>query len=142
MPTLEHADRTGRVRRMVTQLSSTTRTPREARAFVEESLRAWGLPESLVADVLLATSELVTNAVQHAGAEPVVELRAGDRRLVLRVRDHTTRTPTRKPLTRSAPGGRGLVMVEALSSRWGHTLDEQGKWVWAEFPLDSGSRRR
>jgi hypothetical protein len=80
--------------------------------------------------------------LEHADGDPVVELRAGDGRLLLRVRDQTARTPTRKPLTRSAPGGRGLIMVEAVSSRWGHTLDERGKWVWAEFPLDTQSRRR
>ena len=30
-------------------------------------------------------------------------------------------------------GGRGLILVEALSDRWGIDVDDQGKSVWVAF---------
>ena len=37
--------------------------------------------------------------------------------------------------TQGATGGRGLRIVEKLSSRWGTSTGEEGTTVWAEVPV-------
>ena len=39
--------------------------------------------------------------------------------------------PRRAPIDPTAPRGRGLQMVDALTSAWGVTLHADGKTVWA-----------
>jgi len=90
--------------------------------------------ESLVQAAELAVSELVTNAVRastqarSAGPPgspiglPVVELRlAGDRqRLLVEVSDHDPGPPVPTAVDPERDGGRGLLLVEAVSERWGY----------------------
>jgi anti-sigma regulatory factor (Ser/Thr protein kinase) len=131
----EKALTTGRLHRLITHLPPATASAGKARTFVSRGLRAWGLSESLSYDIVLSTSELVTNAVEHGRGEVAVELRLVGRRVVLRVWDDLRETPV---LTRpgvSSPRGRGLAIVEALAASWGCQHAEDGKWVWAEFSL-------
>jgi hypothetical protein len=90
--------------------------------------------ESLVQAAELAVSELVTNAVRASiqarsatppGSStglPVVELRlAGDRqRLLVEVSDHDPGPPVPTAVDPERDGGRGLLLVEAVSERWGY----------------------
>jgi hypothetical protein len=58
--------------------------------------------------------------------------------VLVAVADAITRPPIRLDLGPDAEGGRGLAVVEALSSRWGwHTTTMAGlaKVVWAEWRL-------
>lgn len=90
-------------------------------------------------DLLLLTTELVTNAVKHAGVDEDSKLRlrveatAQLRRVSVFDPGSTTR-PRVKDLDVSEPGGMGLFLVETLSSRWGSDREGDGSTrVWFEL---------
>lgn len=132
-------------------LGPVTTAPRCARATVREALTAWGL-RHLTEHAEAITSELVTNAitisVQKAppGTQPrriALSLTTEPARAELCIRvwdpDPTPPVPVR-------PGdldenGRGLIIVAALSQRWGwHPAPNGGKHTWATLPLHSPPR--
>lgn len=78
----------------------------------------------------LLVSELVTNAVLHAGT--VVRLRVlGDgARVRIEVSDGINAPPSRRRYSAEAATGRGLGLVEALAAEWGTRSDVAGKTVW------------
>jgi anti-sigma regulatory factor (Ser/Thr protein kinase) len=83
----------------------------------------------------LLTGELVSNAVQHGPTDG--DLRVGVRvdgaRVRVSVRDEGPDQPRLEHLDVAAPGGRGLVLVEALSTAWGTVVHaDGGKTVWFE----------
>jgi anti-sigma regulatory factor (Ser/Thr protein kinase) len=100
-----------------------------ARHFVGRCLERWGHLNT--EDAMLVTSELVSNAVQHAVGAIVVRLallRAG---LLLEVRDGSRLVPVaREP---DLAGGRGLQVVDRLCVRWGVRWHDNGKIVWCEL---------
>jgi anti-sigma regulatory factor (Ser/Thr protein kinase) len=121
----------------------TSRAVSDARRRVVATLRSWGLPsDSEVLDsVELATSELVTNAVNHAGAEPIaVRIRLRGEVLRVDVRDSSGRLPKPRPPAVTDENGRGLLIVAALASRYGVEATPVGKRCWAEFPVPTASR--
>jgi signal transduction histidine kinase len=82
----------------------------------------------------LLTSELVSNAVRHAGA-PLVELTCGAAAGSVRVEvadagDGSGRKPM--PRTPDHTGGWGLYLLDELASRWG-VIDHDGTRVWFEI---------
>jgi anti-sigma regulatory factor (Ser/Thr protein kinase) len=112
-----------------------------ARAHVRQLLWEWNHAE-LGEDVGLVASELVTNAVRaSAGLGPAIAplrlwLGSDTHRVLLAVADTSPRSPVRLNLPPDAEGGRGLALVEALSSRWGWhptTMASLVKVVWAEW---------
>jgi len=117
-----------------------------ARAHLRQLLRQWGHAE-LGEDAGIVISELVTNAVV-ASAElrpavaPVLMWLGSDRRRVLAaVADASPRPPVRLNPGSDAERGRGLALVEALSSRWGWypaSITGLRKFTWAEWHLPSG----
>lgn len=96
-------------------------------------LRDWGFGDKRWLDaVAVVVSEVVTNAVQHGGGPLIaVALEARTAPVVLSVADSSAVTPRRRePDDR---GGRGLLLLDALSERW-YVLDENGgKRVHVEF---------
>ncbi|SER97546.1 Anti-sigma regulatory factor (Ser/Thr protein kinase) [Actinokineospora terrae] len=124
---------TGRVRQLATRLPPASTSAGEARDFVSAALRSWSVAEDLVSDVVLATSELVTNAIEHSAGEIRVELSLTGGRVLLRVGDDADTLPVRKAPDLLSERSRGLTIVIALSESWGHEPDGTGKWVWAEF---------
>lgn len=104
-----------------------------ARHFVLGTLAAWGIDGDTVEIATLCLSELVTNAMIHtdAGCELRVVLDRGV--LTTTVRDGGSSVVvdfsslTVDPL---AAHGRGLQLVDALSTRWGSELDAVGMTVW------------
>ncbi len=118
-----------------------------ARAHLRQFLGQWGTAE-LGQDAAVVLSELVTNAIAASAAlwpaeAPVLVWLGsdGDRVLVV-VGDASPRPPMRLTLEPDAEGGRGLALVEALSSRWGwHPASIAGllKVVWAEWRLPAGA---
>ena len=83
--------------------------------------------------VLVVISELVTNAIVHAGSapEPIAVYRNG--KLLVEVHDHV---PALSVAPRAADGdsagGYGLRLVAKLTQRWGWQPTNNGKRVWAE----------
>jgi anti-sigma regulatory factor (Ser/Thr protein kinase) len=105
-------------------------TPADARRFVVGALRAGGVE---VDDAIpLVVSELVTNAVLHAGSPAKVEVRVGNDCVRIEVHDSTAELPTVREPGPFTVTGRGLLLVEALSDRWGASPTAGGKVVWFE----------
>jgi len=85
-------------------------------------------------------SELISNAVEHAHTIMTLQVRLRPRYLHLAVFDGAEAEPVPRcgPDTEAA-GGRGLQMVELVSTRWGYLRRTDGKVVWASFPTSSNS---
>jgi signal transduction histidine kinase len=104
-----------------------------ARRFVESKLREWKL-DRLVDDALLVISELVTNAITHAASSCRVRLSINSSTLRIDVVDGGTGTPEPRPPSETHEHGRGLHMVDAVTSAWGlEEVPGEGKLVWAEL---------
>lgn len=112
--------------------------PARARHEVRSFLLAAGLCEAQLDDVLLATSELVTNAFEHGERPQRLELAYTDERLTLRVHDTGSRLPELRAPSPAEARSRGLVLVQALSEDWGFERCPGGKFVWAVFRLPRG----
>jgi len=107
-----------------------------ARALVARLLSP-AAPASVVETAVLLTSELTTNAVLHAQGQVVVRVEVAGQLVRVEVTDHSTRTPALRVPRLDASGGRGLVLVEALSTRWGSRFVRGGKAVWFELSLSA-----
>ncbi|MFF5499855.1 SpoIIE family protein phosphatase [Streptomyces aquilus] len=113
---------------------------REARGFVHTCLCDWDLAD-LSDDLVLIASELVTNALVHAGSDVDLRLRvSGDRvRLEVRDSDSDPPVPTAYSLTDEgssrAEHGRGLYLVDALAHTWNTSPSGRGKTVWLEMDI-------
>ncbi|MFH9958796.1 SpoIIE family protein phosphatase [Streptomyces roseolus] len=110
-----------------------------ARAFVRDTLQGWGHPE-LVDDAVVLTSELVTNAVVHAGtAADVLCLRSEDSiRVEVADRYPEREIPVQGGRTVASPdreNGRGLLLCAALADRWGVDYSPTRKHVWFHLSL-------
>jgi len=94
----------------------------------------------VVDDAVLMADELVTNAHRHGRAPRVCRLTVVDhgRRLRIEVDDASPREP--RPRIPDHTGGRGLILVDRLASRWGFDHHGDHKTVWAELALDSPGR--
>jgi anti-anti-sigma regulatory factor/anti-sigma regulatory factor (Ser/Thr protein kinase) len=113
---------------------------RVARQLVAEACRAWGVTDITESAEIIIT-ELVSNVVVHAGTEMRVRVALGQSVLRLSVRDHSPTLPRRVlPDPETGEGGRGLILIEALSTGWGVTATEDGKLVWATLRTDRSGR--
>jgi anti-sigma regulatory factor (Ser/Thr protein kinase) len=113
-----------------------------AREFTRRAMSSWQVAD-LTDDVLLAVTELVTNAVLH-GIEPIMLLlEPCGHGVRVEVSDRSPQMPNTTPTSWSATSGRGLAIVSAISRDWGaHRLDSGGKAVWAEFVAHEGRANR
>ncbi len=82
-------------------------------------------------DAVLVLSELVTNAMVHAGAGCTIEVRHHDGLLRLEVRDRSPQAPVLRLVGPADVGGRGLHVVDAIAEAWGWEPTADGKRVWA-----------
>ena len=119
-------------------MRATPSAPARARDAVRHLLITWDL-EPLADTATLLSSELVTNAVRHAGTrlEVVVQqLPSGGIRLA--VSDAAPGDWPRVNMPGAEDeGGRGMWLVDKLSSSWGTTTGRRGKSVWFELHLDA-----
>ncbi len=119
-------------------------TPRAARRFVSEALTGWGDDEGDLTDtVTLLVSELVTNAVVHAGSDVEVAVRLTATAARVEVTDASTGGVAPRDATAEEDSGRGLALVGNLARRWGvMAAPGGGKTVWFEVerpPTDGRS---
>jgi anti-sigma regulatory factor (Ser/Thr protein kinase) len=106
--------------------------PGAARAFLRCVAEEWGVDDDLVQDAAMVITELVANAVDHARTESTVSLGVTPAGLRVAVRDtRPDHVPRPAPIDPTAPRGRGLQMVDALTTEWGVTMHAGGKTVWA-----------
>ena len=118
---------------------------RTARRFVQELVTDAGRLEWEEAAVL-AVSEVVTNAVLHGHTSVHLSARAYPDRLYVAVRDLNPSLPLHRPQDEDATTGRGIALVEAVTSSSGvEELGAEGKVVWftvgAPEPADAVTRR-
>jgi anti-sigma regulatory factor (Ser/Thr protein kinase) len=138
------------------QLAATATAVSCARVFVRATLPRWGASR-ILDDAVLVTSELVTNAVRATGiTEPnpvwsrlaslsllTVRLVGLDASVVVEVWDASLEQPVIRHASADDRDGRGLRIVERLSSRWGSYPYRGGKVVWAElaaYPREEAER--
>jgi anti-sigma regulatory factor (Ser/Thr protein kinase) len=117
-----------------------------ARRFVRDTLQDWVVTgaadgHGLVDDAVLLTSELVTNAVVHAGTPVQVTCRLSGGAVEVVVSDgHPGRlvpeAPEREAVPSERTGGRGLLLPAALASAWGVAYGRASKAVWFRLALD------
>ncbi|MEV2277990.1 ATP-binding protein [Nocardiopsis sp. NPDC049922] len=117
---------------------------REARYWLDRRIALADAPEEVADTARLLLSELATNSVQHSPA------RRGERGgfhvrafffhgwLRVEVRDTNGRPPTLRIISPDAmaEGGRGLVLVNALASRWGRFRSILGPGMFFELRWD------
>ncbi len=86
-------------------------------------------------------SELVTNAILYARTPFTVSVSQNDDVVRVSVSDESTVLPVSKQYVVNQPTGRGLMIVESLSDRWGVTAEDGGKTVWFEIDQQDGNDR-
>ncbi|MFD8639286.1 SpoIIE family protein phosphatase [Streptomyces zaomyceticus] len=107
------------------------------RAAVTRTMAEWGLEEeSFTTELIL--SELVTNAIRYA-AEPVRVRLIRDRALICEVSDGSSTAPHLRRAATTDEGGRGLFLVAQFADRWGTRYTADGKVIWTEQPLPTGT---
>jgi anti-sigma regulatory factor (Ser/Thr protein kinase) len=114
-------------------LSPDTSAPSMVRRAAERHF-ADALSCERLAELALVVSELVTNAVVHGHGEIVVKLRLDAE--VLRGDVIDQGGGFERAMRERRPhdvGGRGLMIVEALTARWG--IHEGTTHVWFELPV-------
>ncbi|MGW0806877.1 SpoIIE family protein phosphatase [Nonomuraea sp. NPDC002799] len=132
-----------------TAFDGTPHAPAHARRFVRQVLGEWRLSH-LAEDAVLLTSELVTNAVVHAGTGVELTCRldvdAVPPKLEIEVDDHyPTRSipaaesmPADGPVEAMPTSGRGLALAGMLADAWGVTYTRTAKRVWVRMDLTDG----
>jgi anti-sigma regulatory factor (Ser/Thr protein kinase) len=119
-------------RRASLALLPTVAAARQARRFVVDTLEGWQLA-SVIERAELLVSELVSNAIRHAGSGSRVLLVDGPAWVRIEVYDHgpggaVLRTPGLDEL-----GGRGLLLVQTIADRWGASRRRREHVVWCEI---------
>lgn len=112
------------------QLPPSPASAQAARRVVTEALLALSRPE-LVDDVATVVSELVANAVIHAHTEIELSVQPAGAGVRVAVSDGSHILPRWTPAATMAISGRGLILVQRLSSEWGVESHGPGKTVWA-----------
>ena len=122
-------------RQSVLELPKALTSAALARRFVTATLTDWSL-QPLIDPALLVASELAANAVTHADSAFRIQLSLTQRTLRIDVIDFGQGTPEPPPPSTTHEPGRGLLLIDALTTAWG--IEEgpgSGKLVWAEITL-------
>ena len=126
------------VSRFVDVAEPVAASPARVRRRLRAAFAQWELPAEAAENALMVVEDLVANVVDHARTpfRLTVHLLAGRTGPSLRisVRDGCSRPLNPRPVDARAAPGRGLQMIEALTSRWGCHRTAAGKTVWAVLP--------
>lgn len=131
-------------RSMQVDVANTPKAVATARQAIADAVEAWGIggphDGAIVDDLLLVTTELLSNAVKFSSGAVTMLLTWRSGVLRVTVTDNAPSPATLRSPGPHASGGRGLAIVAALSSRWGQTPYADGcKEVWAEVLVASRS---
>ncbi|MFD3572242.1 ATP-binding protein [Streptomyces sp. NPDC058671] len=117
--------------------SSPVRTPAQARLLVRHALAALGpLHPAQVEDLLLVTSELVTNALRHGGGVTDFGIQVGPNRVTVSVADASGVSPLYQPRDELRPGGFGWPIVLRLCREVSVDNRPDGKTIHATVTID------
>ena len=114
-------------------LAADPRSAAAARRFVTKVLEGWDHRE-LLDSVTLLVSEVVTNAVVHAGTELEVSVKLLAEAVRIEVTDRSETLPEPRQAADGDTSGRGMALVEILADAWGVEPLPVGKTVWFEMP--------
>ncbi|MFI2619882.1 ATP-binding protein [Streptomyces sp. NPDC018584] len=130
----------GQYPRQSATLASEAASVPAARQIVRDACAEWDMAEEAAETGMLLISEIVTNAVRHGHSHSVrvIAERPHPGWLRVAVTDKSRHVPELHVVGPDATGGRGLLLVDALSDRWGTDLLPQGKRVWAEIAIEVG----
>ena len=105
---------------------------RRARELITEACARWDCP-ALAGAACIVVTELVNNVVVHARTPMSVLVATHGPGISVAVRDHSPQTPTFTggPVPPTAYGGRGMLLIDSVSQRWGSLRLDDGKVVWA-----------
>lgn len=107
----------------------------DARTIVRQALTDWNMAE-LADDAELVTGELLVNVLLHTEGGAVLTLEVLPepvRRVRLSVQDRSSAWPRRRTPGETATSGRGLLLLDAVTTRWGIEPRGEGKAVWCEI---------
>ena len=107
----------------------------EARRILRDALSGAESGDSVDA-AQVAVSEIVTNALVHAGTPMRLRVLLRGSGLRVELRDGSPHLPHRRDYSSIAATGRGLHMVAEMVDRWGAYPDGRGKVVWFEIVDD------
>lgn len=136
--TMAGTPRPGRPASVGRDVAHTSTAIGQGRRWVDDVLESCDVSPEVRRMAMLLTSELLTNAVQHAVAPVRAEVEVGHRALRVGVRDGSTEPPRLRSPEPHETGGRGVQFLERCAQRWGVELEEgvegdAGKTVWFEL---------
>lgn len=108
--------------------------PRAARRLVAQGCAGAATGPECADSAALMTSELVTNAVTHGRGDITLGFLVAGLLVRVEVGDDDARRPTLRDVGDDGESGRGMLIVQALSSGWGVQDRPPGKVVWFEVP--------
>lgn len=129
-------------KRAAAPLPADPRAPGAARRFLRDTLGGWGVDDDTVEAAELCVSELVTNAVIHTGTSSEVTAQLDPDFLMVTVRDGGGIGTVRRLEAPPDPlmiSGRGLGLVEALTTAWSAEHGADGTTVWFEIERPAAS---
>ena len=85
----------------------------------------------------LLVSELVTNAILHAGTDFKLRVTYDDGLLRVEVCDTSAAKARPRHYGTGSTTGRGLALIEALATEWGVDTDVHGKSVWFTLRVEA-----
>jgi hypothetical protein len=119
------------VRRVSMDLEPQVGAARRSRELISEACGRWNRPD-LANSASIVVTEMVNNVVAHARTSMIVLLAVHDDGVSVAVRDHSATVPTfTGPPALTSYGGRGMLLIDSVSSQWGSLGLSDGKVVWA-----------
>jgi hypothetical protein len=119
-------------RRVSLALEPQVGAARRSRDLVIEACGRWRRPE-LAGTACIVVTEMVNNVVAHAGTPLTVLLALHEDGMTVAVRDGSATVPafSGAPVSPTAYGGRGMLLIDSVTRSWGCLALADGKVVWA-----------
>jgi anti-sigma regulatory factor (Ser/Thr protein kinase) len=116
--------------------------PYQARCHVRHTMASWGIGRDIIETAALIASELVANAANAADAASagniLLTLCYARQALRIEVSDASTSPPVLTQVPPEAESGRGLLIIDALTTEWSYSFLPAGlgKTVYCVLPTD------
>lgn len=118
-------------------LHDTALASREGRQFVRAQLDDHQIDDQATDLVILLVSELISNALTHGPPPLCLQVLVAENRVRLEVHDSNPAPPVLGRPDFEAEHGRGMWLIDTLSSKWGHRPQPPGKIVWLDVPFNA-----
>ena len=130
-------------RRVSREMEPVVGAARRTREMITEACGHWDRPD-LTGPACIVATEMVNNVVAHARTPMIVLLAVHGDGMSVAVRDRSAVVPT---FSGEAPGpsvygGRGMLLIDSMASRWGNLTLDDGKVVWALLESDEAPAPR